>query len=405
MDHTDFSSKVVGVFFGSKSPEHDISVVTGTLVIQELEKLGIATELVYIATDGSWCLGRQLRDKQFVESIHSHDLYDLQRWSIDTRHRTPQLILTRRPSFFARREKKQIDIVFPALHGAYGEDGTLQGLCELLGVPYVGSGIEGSAIAMNKALTKHFFRELGVPTTEFLSFETHEWEKKPQNIIDAIDTDLRYPLFVKPAHAGSSIGITRVKAKNALRDAIELAFSFDTHCVAENGVSPIRDLTCCLREVDGDVQASLIQDSSFGDSDFFTYQAKYLQDGGAQFGSATRRLQIPADIPEHIAESIRTMSIRIFKELGLSGIGRVDFLYNSETGDLYANEINPMPGTLYHHLWEKSGVELKELLTCLLASAQRKYHFSIRKNRYFASPLLKDLKKGKLAKAGDTTNH
>ncbi len=402
MSDAGFASKTVGVFFGSKSPEHDISIVTATLVLNELEKLGINVEPVYIATDGAWCLGGQLRDRQFLQSIHSQDLYDLQRWSVDTRHRTPQLILTRRPSFFARREKKTIDMVFPALHGAYGEDGTLQGLCELLGVPYVGSGVEGSAIAMNKGLTKRFFRELSIPTTEFLIFNSHEWEAGSRNITEAIDRTLRYPVFVKPAHAGSSIGISRVKDGSELSGAIDLAFSFDTHCVVEGGISPVRDLTCCVREVDGDPQASVVQDSSFGDSDFFTYQEKYLQDGGAQFGSAQRQLQIPADIPKHVTDMIQATSIRVFRELDLSGIGRVDFLFNPDTGELYANEINPMPGTLYHHLWKESGVAMETLLTDLLSSAMRKYRASIRKNRYFDSPLLGGLKKGKVSIADDS---
>jgi D-alanine-D-alanine ligase len=131
-------TKTVGVFFGGKSPEHDISVVTGLLVLEELLKAGIAAMPVYVATDGAWCLGEAFRSRGFMQGIHNKNLYEYQRWSIDVRHRSPQMILTRRPHFFAKRERVAFDIVFPAFHGAYGEDGSFQGLCEMLGVPYVG---------------------------------------------------------------------------------------------------------------------------------------------------------------------------------------------------------------------------------------------------------------------------
>src|SRR3989344_5111674 len=145
-----FKDKIVGICFGGQSPEHDISIITGLLVMEELARMKIQTEPIYVTTDGSWCLGEELRKRTFLQEIHMRDLYSLQRWSLDTRHRNPRLILTRRPHFFARRERKAIDIVFPAFHGTHGEDGAFQGLCELLGVPYVGSGVESCAIAMDK---------------------------------------------------------------------------------------------------------------------------------------------------------------------------------------------------------------------------------------------------------------
>ncbi len=394
----DIRHKTIGVFFGGQSPEHDISIVTGLMVVEELKKLGLKVEPVYIATSGSWCLGEELHDRTFLQNIHTRDLYPLERWSLDTRHRAPSLTLTRRPSFFTPRESKTIDIVFPTFHGAYGEDGAIQGLCEVLGVPYVGCGVEGSAIAMNKDLTKQFFRAQGVRTTDFVTCTARDCGEEWKGVKARVRESLTYPVFVKPAHAGSSIGITRVKTEEDLGPAIETALEFDTLCVIENGVSPMHDLTCCLREVGDTIEASLIQDSHFGDSDFFTYQEKYLKDGGAQLGAAEKQIIIPAQLPAEVTSAIQETSKKIFRALGLSGIGRVDFLYNPQTTELYANEINPMPGTLYHHLWKKSGVDIETLLVDLLTTALKKYSENIRKNRYFASPILSDIKGAKFSK-------
>jgi D-alanine-D-alanine ligase len=395
---SDLKQKTVGVFFGGQSPEHDISIVTGLLVLNELEKLGIATEPIYIATDGSWCLGETLRSREYVQNIHTQNLYPLQRWAIETKHRSPHLILTRRPNFFSRRITKKIDIAFPAFHGAYGEDGAVQGLFELLGVPYVGSGVEGCSIAMNKALAKQFFESLHIKTTAFISLTDGEWQKSSAAVFARTES-LSYPLFVKPAHAGSSIGISRVQNKEALSSAIEVALGFDSTVVIENGVAPMVDLTCCLREKeDGNIEASLVQESNFGKSDFFSYQEKYLEGGGVQFGSAEKQVIIPARIPGAVAGQIQSISKQVFAALNLSGISRVDFLYNPATSELFANEVNPMPGTLYHHLWKKSGVESSQLVVGLLRAALRKHSTSLKKNAYFSSSILSIMKGNKLSK-------
>lgn len=385
----DFTNKTVGVFFGGQSPEHDISIITGQLVLRELKKMGIKTVAIYISTDGSWCLGQSLLNSDFVKTIHQQNLYSLQRWSVDTRHRTTQLTLTRRPHFFAKREKVVIDVAFPAFHGAYGEDGSIQGLFEIVGVPYVGSGVEGSALAMNKGLTKRLLQNLGVPTAPFDFFSAAEWNKDSEQILKRISDNLQFPVFVKPANAGSSIGITRVKTIDHLSGAIMSALAFGTHCLVENGVSPLQDLTCSVRtKEDQTLEASLIQESTFAGDDFFSYEEKYLKDGGAQLGEAKQKIVIPANILSDTEERIQRFSKQMFSAFNLSGIGRVDFLYNPESRELYVSEINTMPGTLYQHLWTKSGVSTGDLLSGLLKNAMVKHSEGLRKNTYFKSPIL-----------------
>ena len=391
MDISKLQGKNIGVFFGGQSPEHDVSIITGSLVIEELTKLGLLVEPVYIATDGAWCIGEELRDKAFLQKIHTQDLYPLQGWFLDTRHRSPKMILTKRPHFFTRRIQKTFDIVFPALHGPFGEDGTLQGLCEIIGVPYAGSPVLGCALAMDKALTKQLFVANDIATTPFVNFSRTDWDNSRQKHLDLITEQLTFPVFVKPTHGGSSIGITRVKEVSSLSDAIETALEFDTHVLVENGVSPMQDITCCVREhEDGTLQASLLQDSGFGSSDFFTYQEKYLQDGGAQLGAedAMASLKIPADLPDADTKKMQELSKLIFAAAGLSGISRVDYLYNPETKQIYANEINPMPGTIYHHLWLKSGVETNEVVRDLLLISLKNQSARVKKGTYFESSIL-----------------
>lgn len=393
--------KVVGVVFGGRSPEHDVSIITGMLVIEILQSMGVAVEPIYITTDGAWCLGEQLLDKAFLKQIHTADLYPLQGWFIDTRHRRPQLTLTKRPHFFTPRVQRSIDIVFPAMHGPFGEDGTLQGLCEIMGVPYVGCDVAGSAISMDKALTKQFLRAHTITTTPSVDFSAHEWSSTQKEIIQKrIGEELLFPVFVKPVHGGSSIGITKVKSLKDIPEAVETACTFDVHCIVESGVSPVQDITCCVRErADGTLQASLLQDSGFGKEDFFTYQEKYLQDGGAQLGAehAVQKLTIPAILPADTATKIRDMSLRVFSSLQLSGIARIDHLYNPNNNMFYVNEINPMPGTLYHHLWKSSGVSTEELMTDLLLVALQNHKHNLKKTTYFSSSILNSANSTKTA--------
>jgi D-alanine-D-alanine ligase len=206
-------------------------------------------------------------------------------------------------------------------------------------------------------------------------------------------------VFVKPPHAGSSIGISKVDTPAGLESAITTALGFDTTCLVEEGVSPLKDLTCCVRQnAAGETEASLVQASNFGEDDFFTYQEKYLSDGGAQTGEATHKLQIPANLPENVTTTIQQTSKRIFNELGCSGIARVDWLYNPTTEALFANEINPLPGTLYHHLWKDSGVETDTLILDLLTNAVAQHKQQASTRIYFLSSILNNVEGVKLGK-------
>lgn len=364
--------ETIGVFFGSRSPEHDVSIITGELIISELKKMGKAVVPVYIGQDGQWYIANELgslkffTDPEFKEKLAASGW---EKYSLDMEASHGKMIF-RTKGWFAK--SITIDVAFPALHGAYGEDGTIQGFFEMLEVPYVGCGVAASAIAMDKVLTKDVYRANGIATSPYLSLTTSEWQKDKAAVLQKIRSTLANSLFVKPARLGSSIGIGKVTDAHSedLEFKIEVALHYDSLVIVENAVENVVDLTCAVLEKDGCV-ASVIQESVF-DSDLFDFKEKYLTDGGAQLGNAKRGLVIPANIPTEVTKTIQEVSKHVFTLIGASGILRVDWLYNRTSGELFANEVNTMPGTLYHHLWKASGFELNVVITSLLVVAQKR---------------------------------
>ncbi|MFA5154833.1 MAG: D-alanine--D-alanine ligase family protein [Patescibacteria group bacterium] len=386
--------KNIGVWFGGKSPEHDISVITGQLIIAELRKMPEYQVVpVYLSKEEKFFIGDELGHLDFFSADdYQARLADYGGYRLDLDASAGRLRFVKQ-----RHLKKQeviIDLVLPAFHGNLGEDGAMQGLWEVFGVPYAGCEVAASSVAMDKVLTKTFYRGLGVPTTKFLSYSRQEWTAGKNRILEEIKDILKWPVFVKPPHLGSSIGITKVKVFAELEQACEVALHYDEKLLVEEGVEHLVDLTCAVRGYH-EPQASLLQESSFA-TDLFSYEDKYLSDGGAQLGRAEQKLTIPANIDPATTAAIQAASRRIFTALGCVGIARFDFLYNSATKEYFANEINPLPGTLYHHLWQQSGVEIGELIRGLITDALARHQEKAATARIFSSEVLGRLKGLKL---------
>jgi D-alanine-D-alanine ligase len=388
-------NKNIGVFFGSGSTEHDISIITAQLIIAGLKGLGYPVTPVYITKAGKWMIGEELGNlKMFTDPTLTPSLSHRERgkWFLDMENSNGKMVFKKKGF---RGEVVTIDIAFPALHGAYGEDGTIQGMFEMLGVPYVGCGVPASAIAMDKALTKIVMKDAGVPTTKFINFVKSDWDANRGAIIDQIKT-MSWPVFVKPVHLGSSIGIGKVKAGDIkdLENKIEVALHYDDKVLVEEGVENLMDVTCCVIG-NNEPRASLLQESTFN-NDLFNFDDKYISDGGSQTGKATNNLIIPARLDEATTLAIQNSAKKVYKALGCFGIARVDFLYNKQTKEFFANEVNPLPGTLYHHLWKASGLELDELLKELIRLAEEKSEQKKEITFTFESSVLTNLGKGKL---------
>lgn len=385
----------IGVFFGSRNTEHDISIITGQLIISGLKGLNHKVTPVYIGKDGDWMIGEEFGQlKSFTDADKLPDSQlKFRQYFLDLENSHGKMVFKKKGF---NGEKVEIDLAFPALHGAYGEDGTIQGLFEMLNIPYVGCGVAASAIAMDKVLTKQIMLANNIKTTKFLYINKTDWESDKKNFVEKVKKELKWPVFIKPVHLGSSIGISKIKEEDiqGLEDKIDVAFYYDDKVSVEEGVLELMDVTCCV--IGNNVlEASVLQESVFA-SDLFDFEEKYLKDGGAQLGNADSGLVIPARIDEKTTKEIQEISKSVYKSLGCKGIARVDFLYNKKTKEIFANEVNPLPGTLYHHLWKASGVELPELLEKLIKFAQDYTEEKRSLSLTFKSTLLSSLNSSKL---------
>ncbi len=386
------NKKTIGVMFGSKSPEHDISIITGQFIMAELRKTDKYNVVgIYIDKKGNWFLGKELESlKFFTSGDYTEKLKEMSNWSVSTKI-TNKLVLDSKGMF---SKEISIDVVFPALHGQNGEDGAIQGMLEMLSVPYVGCDFKSSSVAMDKVLNKLFYKSINIPTTNFIYFSKKEWGKEKDIILNKAKNELKWPVFVKPANLGSSIAITKVKEYKELEKACELACYYDNKVLIEESVENLMDITCAVIGNE-ELKSSLVQESTF-EKDSLSYEDKYLNDGGSHFGNDEKKIIIPARLNQETTDKIQEMSKNIFKSLGCSGIARVDYLYNKETKELFANEINPLPGTLYHHLWKESGLEASELINKLINWAIEKYKEKNEITYTFKSDVLKHAKGIKL---------
>ncbi|HFC76795.1 MAG TPA: D-alanine--D-alanine ligase [Candidatus Moranbacteria bacterium] len=368
-------NKTIGVIFGGQSPEHEVSIITGELVLSELKKQGYKVVPIYIARNGQWIVSNKLDKLKFFKGSNleiKNKLKKIQNYLLDINKSAKfgKLVFKQNKKFIAK--EIIIDIVLPAFHGQFGEDGTIQGLLEFLDIPYVGNNVVASAMTMDKAVSLNLCYSQNISTVNFKVLKK-SLVKNIENSCEKITKKLNYPLFVKPARLGSSIGISKANNKDELKQAVEVAFSYDLKIVIEEAVNNLSDLTCAvLEKKDGDLQTSLVQESIF-DGDFFNYDDKYLEDGGAQLGKNDKKLVIPAKIDKEVEKKIKKLSKKVFRAFDCSGMARVDFLYNNKSKKLYVGEINTIPGTFYHHLWKASGVSLQKVIDELLRVAMKNY--------------------------------
>ena len=259
-----------------------------------------------------------------------------------------------------------VDVIFPVLHGTYGEDGALQGLLEMANVPYVGCGVLGSALGMDKEKMKMLFSSVGLPSADYLVYRRNEWERSPETILATIEQRLDYPCFVKPVNLGSSVGISKAHNREELGHAMRLAAEYDRKIIIERGVT-CRELECAI--LGNDEPLASVVGEVIASNEFYDYNAKYIDNKS--------QVIIPANIPQPIAEEVRRQATQAFTALDLSGLARVDFFLEKGTNKIYINEVNTLPGftqiSMYSKLWEGSGVPYAELVDRLIELAIERY--------------------------------
>lgn len=352
--------KTVAVIFGSRSTEHDVSIITALAsIIKPLELSGqYRVEAVYISKDGSWYWDEKLKD---ITLYQTGEIDDFMRKAPKVHLLFDDgLVLVKSSQFAGRKMYRKIDVVFPATHGTHGEDGELMSILEMAGVPYVGCGPEASVIAMDKVLAKQVTQADGIPSTPWVWFSSADLAKQTRRVLEKIKP-LKYPLFVKPAHLGSSIGITRVTEPDQLMNALEVAAHYDDRVIVEQAVDNLIEVTVPIIGNDELVPAYVEQPLAKTD-DFLDFDTKYMQGGkkgktgeGAKSG-AQGYSKVPADLPENLYKKAEETALAVYRSLGCSGIARVDLLIDNKAGDVSFNEVNPLPGGLYAHNWRKKGI-------------------------------------------------
>ncbi len=358
--------KTVGVIFGSRSVEHDVSIVTAQQVMQALSSDRYDVVPIYITRDGRWLSGPALRELKTFQTDEIADIMGMKEVVIspDTHHHG--LIIQPVSGFFSRSQVRRLDVVFPALHGTHGEDGTIQGLLELADIPYVGAGVMASAIVRDKIMLKTVLAQAGLPVVEHLGFSRQAWTEDAGRVLAEIEEKLGYPVFVKPASLGSSIGVARAKDADETRTYITIAATFDRRVIVEKALSDAMEVNCALLG-NGPYRASVLEQPITW-QEFLTYEEKYMRsEGPAGMKGAERK--IPAPISAELTARIQSMAQDAFAAVDGRGTARVDFLVREEAGEVYINEINTMPGSLAFYLWQEEGMTPADVVDELIRLA------------------------------------
>lgn len=368
----------VGVLFGGQSGEHEVSLVSARAVLASLDPDKYEVLPIGITKQGRWVAGAQamptleaLADPKLLPGgpgelrVENEELAELTK---QPDHQ--ETALSRIDSQFSiLNSQLSIDVVFPVLHGPRGEDGTVQGLMELAGVPYVGCGVLASAVGMDKAMMKAAFAAAGLPLLPWLLVRRSDWRAQPDAAIERVEAALHYPLFVKPANMGSSVGITKATDRARLAQGLAEAARYDRRIVVEQGISA-REIEVSV--LGNDTPTASVPGEVVPSNEWYDYEAKYL--GGES------QILIPAPIAPALAEQVRALALRAFQAIDGSGLARVDFLLDKASGALYLNEANTMPGftpvSMYAKMWEASGLSYGALLDRLIELALERHDSS-----------------------------
>jgi D-alanine-D-alanine ligase len=350
----------VGIIFGGKSGEHEVSIVSATSIYKALDKNKYDVFLIGIDKEGRWLLPS---DSQLLANTTDARMIQLNKEKASIavtpyHHAAPLTKLSDTTTGLS------IDVFFPVLHGTNGEDGTVQGLLELTQIPYVGSGVLGSSVGMDKDVSRRLLKGAGIPVVETITLRQHEYLQDPAGHVKKIAKKLGIPFFIKPANAGSSVGVHKVKSIEEAQIKINDSFQFDNKILAEQSVNA-RELECAVLG-NHELKASILGEI-IPKHEFYTYEAKYMDENGAD-------LFIPAkNVSAKMTKQIQEYSMEAFKCLELRGMARVDFLVDKETDELFLNEVNTIPGftsiSMYPKLWEATGLSYSDLLDELIRLA------------------------------------
>ena len=357
----------VGVVFGGRSGEHEVSLASAKSVMDAIDKKKYEVVPVGITKDGLW-----IASGDPMKALEGGDMSVSQPAALlgDPSRSELMRLEDREQSVVEATPLVELDVVLPVLHGPFGEDGTVQGLLELAGIPYVGAGVTGSAVGMDKAIFKDVMRAHSLPVCDYVVVKRKEWEASPDEVMDRIESELSYPMFAKPANLGSSVGISKCHDRNGLAEGMADAARYDRKLVIEVAVPEAREIELSVLGNDDPIVS--VPGEVVPSREFYSYESKYVDTGDRASG-----LFIPANMSKKLTEKVRHLAAEAYKAIDCSGMARADFLLSGKTNELYVNELNTIPGftsiSMYPKLWEATGVSYPELIDRLIELAIERF--------------------------------
>jgi len=353
----------VGIIFGGRSGEHEVSYCSATSIINAIDKNKYTVIPIGITKQGKW-----ISPQETARALQSGKIEGKSSVVLLSDPSSKALIyIDNNQGLNKSPDLEKLDVIFPVLHGPYGEDGTVQGLLELANIPYVGAGVAASAISMDKDLMKIIFQQKGLPILKWLTLKRKEWQVDRVETLSLIQKNFEYPLFVKPTNLGSSVGITKVHKKEELEKAIDLASSYDRKILIEQGLEEAREIECSVLGND-EPRASVVGEVKPA-GEFYDYDSKYIDEG--------TQLIVPADLPDKVSQEIQQIALRAFRAVDAAGMARVDFFVTKKENKIYLSEINTIPGftsvSMYPRLWQATGISYPELIDRLIQLALERH--------------------------------
>jgi D-alanine-D-alanine ligase len=370
----------VGVLFGGRSGEHEVSLLSARSVMGAIDREKYDVVPIGITKEGRW-----IASGDPMKALAAGDAGASQPVALlgdPSRRGLMRLEDTERAIEATRLT--ELDVIFPVLHGPYGEDGTVQGLLELAGVPFVGAGVTASALGMDKAIFKDVMQSHGLPVVDYAVLKRKEWDADPEGVMDRIEEQLGYPVFTKPVNLGSSVGISKCRDRAELAAGLAEAGRYDRKLLVEVAVPAAREIEVSVLGNDDPIAS--IPGEIIPSREFYSYEAKYVDDG-----EQASQLLIPAPISPDTTERVRDLAVRAYVAIDCAGMARADFLLSGETGELYINELNTIPGftaiSMYPKLWEASGIPYAELIDRLIGLAIERYQDKERSETSYQPPV------------------
>ena len=357
----------VALMFGGKSVEHEVSVISGIQAYLSMDTEKYDVIPVYLTKKNEMYVGEKIGK---IESYKNIDALLKESQRVIMMNENDHIMLTPYPQkLFGKKEAQEIDIVFPVVHGTNVEDGALQGYFKTLGVPFVGCDVTASAVGMDKFIMKTILKEYDVPLLDAAVYKLADYSDM-EGLMDKIEAKFGYPVIIKPVNLGSSVGISVAKTRVELANAIDDSFRYSTKILVEHAISSLREINCAVLGDENEAIASECEEP-LHTKDILSYEDKYVSNakGSGSKGMASVARKIPADLTPEQREEVRELAVRSFQALGCNGVARIDFMIDEETGKLYFNEINTIPGSLAFYLWEPIGIPYKELLDRMIQLA------------------------------------